>query len=90
MKINTLGNILIIIFYILIIINILFSFLILRIRKSKNQNNFILEYSQLFILLITFLLSIKNGDKISLYVFLFSAILILIIRQIYKVKIEKD
>jgi predicted membrane-bound mannosyltransferase len=86
MKIYNQFDIFGIIFFLLIFINSIITFLIYLKRKKENKNNIFLEYSQLLLTLITFLLALKVNEKIYLIIFIFSAIIILIIRQLKKVR----
>lgn len=86
MKLNNQFNIFVIIFFLLIFINVIITFLIYSKRKKENKNNIFLEYCQLLITLINFLIALKINEKIYLIIFIFIAIIILIMRQMKKVK----
>lgn len=86
MKLNEIFSVINITFYFTLLLSTIVMILNIVQRKKLKKNNVYLEYGQLILVLISFLLVLKNQNKINLIIFLIASTIILITRQITKLK----
>ncbi len=86
MKLNEIFSVINLTFYFTLLLSIIVMILNIVQRKKLKKNNVYLEYGQLILVLISFLLVLKNQNKFNLIIFLIASTIILITRQMTKLK----